>query len=195
MIPSSFASVLEVLQGDTVAPFLFIICLDYVLRISVDIHNELGFTLNKSRNRRYPSTHITDADYADDLALFTNNTADAEMLLHALETSANDIGLHINAGKTKFMTYNTLDQTSLKQVTEFTYLGSNIASTERDIEIRISKAWTALDKLRTVWKSTLPDKLKREFFRAVVEPVLVYGATTWTLTKRLERDGTYTQMF
>ena len=34
------------------------------------------------------------------------------------------------------------------------------------------------------------------FFRAAVESVLVYGATTWTLTETLEKrlDGTYTRM-
>ena len=61
-------------QGDTLAPFLFIVCLDYVLRTSVDVNNELRFTLNKSRSRRYP-----DADYAD-IALFANKTDDAEAL-------------------------------------------------------------------------------------------------------------------
>lgn len=39
----------------------------------------------------------------------------------------------------------TPDGTTLKEVVEFTYLSSNIGSTERDIEIHISKAWVALD--------------------------------------------------
>ena len=30
-----------VLQGDTLAPFLFIICLDYVLKMSLDLDNVL----------------------------------------------------------------------------------------------------------------------------------------------------------
>ena len=41
-----------VLQGDTLAPFLFVIALDYVLRTSVDLNNHLGFTLQKARSRR-----------------------------------------------------------------------------------------------------------------------------------------------
>ena len=50
--------------------------------------------------------------------------------------------------------------------------------------------------MNSVWKSNLSDKLKREFFRATVENVLLYGATTWTLTNYLEYnlDGTYTRM-
>ena len=38
--------------------------------------------------------------------------------------------------------------------------------------------------------------LKRSFFQAAVVSILLYGCTTWTLTKRLERrlDGNYTRM-
>ena len=49
-----------VLQGDTLAPFLFVICLDYVLRISVDKCNEYGLTLELARSRRFHTEKITD---------------------------------------------------------------------------------------------------------------------------------------
>ena len=55
-----------VLQGDTLAPYLFIICLDYVLRTSIDKIRENDFELTKRRSKRYPAKTITDADYADD---------------------------------------------------------------------------------------------------------------------------------
>ena len=76
------------------------------------------------------------------------------------------------------------------------YLSSNIVSTEKAVLIRISKAWSALDRLQTIWKSTLPEQIKKDFFRAVVESVLLYGSSAWTLTKRLESklNGTYTRM-
>ena len=47
-----------------------------------------------------------------------------------------------------------------------------------------------------IWKSHLTDKMKRSFFQAVVVSILLYGCTTWTLTKRLEKklDGNYTRM-
>ena len=52
------------------------------------------------------------------------------------------------------------------------------------------------DRLSIIWKSDLTDKIKRSFFQAEVASILLYGCTTWTLTKRLEkkRDGNYTQM-
>ena len=38
--------------------------------------------------------------------------------------------------------------------------------------------------------------MKRSFFQAAVVSILLYGCTTWTLTKRLEKklDGNYTRM-
>ena len=60
-----------VLQGDTLTPYLFIICLDYVLRTSIDKMKDNGFKLVKEK-RRYPAQTITDADYADDIALLVN---------------------------------------------------------------------------------------------------------------------------
>ena len=67
---------------------------------------------------------------------------------------------------------------------------------EKDIETRLTKAWTAINRLSIIWKSDLTDKMKRSFFQAAVTSILLYGCTTWTLTKRLEKklDGNYTRM-
>ena len=90
----------------------------------------------------------------------------------------------------------TLEGTPLKLVDKFTYLGSSVESTEKDIKTRLAKAWTAINRLSIVWKSDLTDKMKRSFFQAAVTSILLYGCTTWTLTKRLEKklDGNYTRM-
>ena len=50
----------EVLQGDTLAPYIFIICLDYVLRKALDKNNELGFTLAKRKSKCFPTMKVTD---------------------------------------------------------------------------------------------------------------------------------------
>ena len=90
----------------------------------------------------------------------------------------------------------TLDGTPLKLVDKFTYLGSSVESTEKDIDTRLTKAWTAINRLSIIWKSDRTDKMKRSFFQAAVTSILLYGCTTWTLTKRLEKklDGNYTRM-
>ena len=66
----------------------------------------------------------------------------------------------------------------------------------QDIDTRLTKAWTAINRLSIIWKSDLTDKMKRSFFQAAVASILLYGCTTWTLTKRLEKklDGNYTRM-
>ena len=74
-----------VLQGDTLATYPFIICLDYVFRTSIDKIRENGFELSKERIRMYPAKTITDADYADDIALQANTPNQAETPLHRLE--------------------------------------------------------------------------------------------------------------
>ena len=47
-----------------------------------------------------------------------------------------------------------------------------------------------------ILKSDLTDKMKRSFFQAAVVSILLYGCTTWTLTKWLEKklDGNHTRM-
>ena len=91
---------------------------------------------------------------------------------------------------------NILDGTPLKLVDKFTYLGSSVASTEKDIDTRLTKAWRAINRLSIIWKSDLTDKMKGSLFQAAVTSILLYGCTTWTLTKRLEKklDGNYTRM-
>ena len=88
-----FNIVAGVLQGDTLASYLFIICLDYVLRTSIDKNRENGFELEKKRIKRYPAKTITDAYYADDIAILANTSNQAETLLHSLERAAIGIGL------------------------------------------------------------------------------------------------------
>ena len=86
------------------------------------------------------------------------------------------------------------------------YTRWNLSETSRQIHLhrkqhlinrkRLTKAWTAIDRLSIIWKSDLTDKMKRSFFQAAVVSILLYGCTTWTLTKRPKKklDGNYTRM-
>ena len=144
-----FDIVARVLQGDTLAPYLFIICLDYVIRMSIDLMKENGFIQAKERSRRYSAQTIMDADYANDIVLLVNTPPKPKTLRHSLERTAADIGLHINADKTEYLCFNqrvdisTLKGRPLKLVDKLTYLGSSVLSTETDINTRLAKAWTA----------------------------------------------------
>ena len=188
-----FDIVAGVLQGYTLALYLFIICLDYVLRTSIDLMKESGFTLPKAIINRYPAQTITGVDFSDYVVLLVNTPTQAKSQLYSLERAAAGIGLNVNADKTEFMRFNqrsdisTLNGRSLKLVNEFTYLGSSISSTENDINTRLAKARTALDRLSVIWKSDLTDKMNRSFFQAAVVSILLYGCTMWRLTKRREK--------
>ena len=79
-------------------------------------------------------------------------------------------------------------------MTIYIYIYISVSSTEKDIDTRLTKAWTAIDRLSIIWKSDLTDKMKRSFFQRSCR--YCYGCTTWTLTKRLEKklDRDYTRM-
>ena len=181
------------LQGDTLAPYLFIFCLGYVLRTSMDKIKENGFKVTKERSRGYPAQTIKGIDYAGGIAFLTNAPTQVEFRLHSLERAVADRGLYFKAYKTEYMCFNqsgdisTLNGSSLKLVDKFTYQGSSVSSTEKDINTRLIKAWTSIDRLYVIWKSNLTDKIKRCFLQAAVLSILMYGCTTWTLTKCKEK--------
>ncbi len=177
------------------APFLFIIVLDYVLRKAPEGNQErLGFTLEPRRSRRIGPQTITNLDFADDIALLANNLKDAEEVLHLVEASALTVGLGMNAKKTKAMVYNeapsainTLDGSDLEIVQDYKYLGTWIASSEKDFNIRKAQAWKACNRMDKIWKSQLPRDLKIKLFINSVESVLTYGAEAWTLKSKLKK--------
>ena len=72
-----------VFQGDTLAPYLFTIVIDYIMRMAIDGKEELGFILNPKRSRRYSAEVITELDYADDTPS-CHEIAEAKKLLNRM---------------------------------------------------------------------------------------------------------------
>ena len=131
-----------VLQGDTLAPYLFVIVLDWVLRNAIP-DESLGVELSppsKTRTRTInPGKHLTDLDYADDIALLSGTIANAQSMLLSIETWAAKVGLKINHSKTEYMLVGNWEAeraseagihltlstgNELIEVTDFKYLGS-----------------------------------------------------------------------
>ena len=193
-----------VLQGDTLAPFLFIVVLDYALRKALEGNEgNLGLTLKPRQSRRIGPQTITDLDFADDIALLANSLNEAEELLQMVEAAALTVGLTMNAKKTKAMIFNvppttitSLDGSDLEILEDFKYLGAWIGSGEKDFNIRKAQAWRACNSMNKIWKSSLPRNTKTKLFTTTVESVLVYGAETWTITTRFRKalDGCYTRL-
>ena len=59
-----------VLHGDILATYLFILCLDYVLQMPMNLIRENCFTIKWAKWRRYPVETMIDADYTDHLVIF-----------------------------------------------------------------------------------------------------------------------------
>ena len=193
------------MQGDTLAPYLFIIVLDYAMKKALSgKEEELGFHLKKRQSRRISPICLTDLDFADDIALISEEIQQAQTMLEKVETSAASVGLIANAKKTQVMAFNhpgtvlikTKDGTTLDVVNEFTYLGSLVSSSRADIKRRITLAWVACNKMYRIWKSSLSREFKLRLFASTVESVLLYGCEAWTLDDNLAKkiDGWKTRL-
>ena len=85
----------------------------------------------------------------------------------------------------------------LKLVDYSIYPSSNLYSyTKFNISIYIGKSWISIDKLSTILKFDLSDKIKQELFQPVAVSLQCCGCTTWTLTKHLKKklDGNNTRI-
>ena len=82
----SFFTTTGILQGNIFTPYLFTIVVDYVPIISI--------TLQERKSTCHSSKQIADLNYADDIALLSDQINNVEILLQSLETAAHKVGLH-----------------------------------------------------------------------------------------------------
>ena len=127
-----------------------------------------------------------------------NTPIQAKSQLHSLEQAAEGMGLHINTVFICFKQEGAISTLSGKpqKLNEFTYLGSNISSTESDFNICTEKAWTTVNSLLIIFKSDLSNQIKWNFFSAVTVSILQYGRTNWMLKKCIKNklDENYISM-
>jgi hypothetical protein len=171
-------------QGAILSPVLFNIVLDAVLKQSME--EDLGVKVFSP----LADKSITDMDYADDIALVSDNAVNMQSLMDRLSNHAARVGLQISVGKTKMCHRNcpqpaiTLNGNVLEVVEDFTYLGSRIdmnGSSVKDISTRIAKASSTFNLMaHRLWNNndvSLPTKLK--VYYAAIRPVLTYACDTW----------------
>lgn len=173
-------------QGCIMSPMLFLVAIDWVMRKTVG---------NKQRGIRWTITSLLeDLDFADDIALLSNNAEHLQRKTEDLSKYANQVGLKINKKKTKTMqlvpspTVITLDNEPLDEVDDFTYLGSVISknnATSKDITSRLQKANIAFHQLNKIWKNNnISLKTKIKIYTSNVLSVLLYGSECWRVTQK-----------
>ena len=74
-----------------------------------------SFKMANERSLRNPAQAITNAEYANDIALLENTPTQAEFLLHSLEQASAGLGLHVKADKTEYMGFNRRGHDSVSQ--------------------------------------------------------------------------------
>ena len=105
-------------------------------------------------------------NFADDIATLTDSITENSRLCQIISDIAARYGLLINIDKTKYMFYNIprpvnadkrvfVNGEPLDEANDFKYLGSYIASSSRDINVRKGLAWKALQSLDVFWKSDM----------------------------------------
>ena len=126
-----------VLQGDTLAPYLFIITLDYCLRLAIDGRGEdLGFTVRTRRSRRIGPFNITDLDFADDIALLSNTASQAQELLDKVEHAALRVGIACNS-------LNNIWRSNLTKSIKLKFFQATVES----VLLYGSETWTVTNKI------------------------------------------------
>ena len=194
-ISEEFNVTTDVLQGDTLALFLFIIVIDYIMKNAQLDHandeGECGFITNE----RQPATIIHDLEFSDDITLLESTFERAPSQLTKTVEWANKAGLQINTIKTQALTNQTtnnktlkLDGHNIEWINNFKYFGSMILSSETNINAWKNQAWKAFWKMKNSWKSTtIPIYLKINVFRASCLSILLYGSESWIITSKIEK--------
>lgn len=180
-----------VLQGDTLAPYLFVIVMDYIMRTSLTAED--GYTVRRRMSARRTAVRIPALAYADDAALMSDNGEAAQRQLHRFETASAKVGLRLNATKTKVMfvgdtphmDIHTTSGITLAVCDDFCYLGCNVADNTGAFQRRRQIAWVAARRLTAVWNSTASDGAKMQLFKSTVESVLLYSCEALAVTETL----------
>ena len=184
-----FDSLKGVMQGDTLAPYLFDIVLDYPMKKAT---KNYGFLTHPRRSSRAEEIRIPDLDFADDVALLDASIQQAQHHLNDVSAECKNVGLHINTDKTKFSTYNIphghtlqLEGKDLEKTDNFIYLGSMTKSSRDDIQRRRGIAFNTYYKMNNIWSSDdIPLELKINIFRVSVLTVFLFGCESWLLNEQ-----------
>ena len=206
-----------VLQGDTLAPFLFVLLLDCILEDSLDptlglrLHGNQHNTPSFSARQRAlidTTAFMTDLDYADDLALLTpGGSANTQTQLRNLERGAALANLKLNVGKNKTEVVAPLQHQSapisladgrpITYTDKYTYLGQQPLDPIADFKRRKGLSWCVIHKFDPLWKNpSVPTATKLLMLRTFALGIFTHGSPLWPATVAFQRkmDSAYAKM-
>jgi hypothetical protein len=196
-------------QGCVIAPLLFNVYIDFVVRQALERMSTCGvsvlyrFSGSLAARERDPGCATFDTTipllmYADDMALTCPSSKELVQFLQCMDDVCAEAGLCINAGKTEVMSVDRFQRDPLpapivlrggavKLVSKFKYLGAIVTSDcafDAEISARVGKAAAAFHALQHVW-SAPTDKfgvgLKAVVYKTFVRSILLFGSEWWSL--------------
>jgi hypothetical protein len=177
--------------GDALSPLLFNFALEYAIR-RVQV---------KQDDLKLNGTHQL-LVYTGDVNILGGSAHTVKENAESLVVATKEIGLEVNAGKTKYMIISrdqnarrsysmTIDNSSIERVEEFNYLGTTLInknSIHEEIKSRLKLGNACYYSVQNLLSSSLLwKKLKIKLYRTIILPVVLYGCETWSLTLRDER--------
>ncbi|MEW8545044.1 MAG: reverse transcriptase family protein [Candidatus Thiodiazotropha sp.] len=183
-----FDSLVGVKQGEPLSPLLFILFLNDIsdeLRINVDRLN-----INNNIIEEFQKFILL---FADDTLLLAEELDELQNMLNQLSVYCKKWNITVNVNKTKVMLFKCSNRpenfevlyegSSLENVSNFLYLGVNVASNgkfyqaQKHLSEQASKALFSLNKLFSDNILCVQDKLK--LFDSLILPILTYGCEIW----------------
>jgi hypothetical protein len=178
-------------QGDSLSPLLFNVALEYFFsRVQV---NQDGLKLNCAYQFLV---------YADDVNILGGSVHTVKENAEALIVANKEIGLEVNADKTKYMVMSPdqnarqshsmkIENSSFERVEEFKYVGTTLTnqnSIQEEIKSRLKLGNACYHSVQNLLSSSLPSQnLKIKVYRTIILLVVLYGCKTWSLPLREER--------
>lgn len=145
-----YEDIKSVVDGDTSLPlvlFLFVIIFRLRSLNFTQKLNDMGCILSERRSNRHPALKITGVDYAD-MSLIIDTTTGTPNLLYSLENTVQDVGLYVNAGKTKPSLPNNLQRNPFRTIVESVLLyGTTAGTLTKATAVKLDRTCTRMQRV------------------------------------------------